>query len=226
MKRRCDSSRVELAQYFAVACVCLIALGMPSTVAAQESADDSLTVNSLSDSSLVAPGPERSTSGQDTVIFRPGAGQLLAGSVADTTDYEKHKYQNPTVALFKSMVVPGWGQFDNHSYFKALVFAGLQTWFVINALKYGSRASDARELWEQSTDPVQRNLLYVDFDEERDQRNRYRWYIGITAFIAMFDAYVDAHLSGSPDRARRNSLRFDVGPDARGGAQATVRLRF
>ncbi|MBD3401447.1 hypothetical protein GF420_01020 [candidate division GN15 bacterium] len=164
---------------------------------------------------------------RDTTLFRPDIDTALAGRVTDTIDYEGRLKQNPTIALFKSMVVPGWGQVGNGKYLKAAIFAGFQTWFVASAIHYGGQAADFRDQWEAAETPAARNAYYDLYENRRDQRNKFTWFAGITSFVAMFDAYVDAHLSGSPEKRQEpDRMSFDVVPDGSGGAQAMLTWTF
>ena len=162
----------------------------------------------------------------DTTIFIPDSNIVSAALVADTVHLEENLIQQPTIALFKSMVVPGWGQFGNRKYVKAALFAGLQTWLVVNAVDRAGQASDARDDWNASTEITERNRLYDIYESKRDQRNKYIWFAGITAFVSMFDAFVDAHLSGAPGRNERHSVGFEVVPDGDDGARAVLSLSF
>ncbi len=134
----------------------------------------------------------------DTVLFRQTG--LLAGylPVTDTTNLERRLIQNPTVALFKSALIPGWGQWGNHEYIKAVIFFGLDAWCVGAAIHYGRQASDFREKYESSTIISQRNDYYDLYSDRKDERNKFTWFAVIVTFVSMFDAYVDAHLSGFP----------------------------
>lgn len=146
--------------------------------------------------------------------------------VTNPVDLERHLTQRPTVALFKSMLVPGLGQFGNHRYVKAALFAGLEGWLTWKMLHFNHLASDARKAYLAETDYNRRLALYYDYDSRRRSRNKYAWFTGLTIFVSMFDAYVDAHLSGSPADKRNEKIRFGVLPDDQGGAQALVSCSF
>ncbi len=176
----------------------------------------------IADSTNVKTAP----AGGDTTLFVPVPNDRDSALVIDTTDLERHLYQNPTVALFKSMVVPGLGQVGNHSYIKAALFAGLEVWFVSSAIDYGRQAGDYRKLYDAATTIDTRNQFYALYKDRRDERNKYIWFTGITIFVSMFDAYVDAHLSGSPTSGRGRRVGFDVGPDGRGGTAVQLAVRF
>jgi hypothetical protein len=42
------------------------------------------------------------------------------------------------------MLLPGWGQLGNRRYLKAILFAGLDAWFVGAAIHYGRQAREFR----------------------------------------------------------------------------------
>jgi hypothetical protein len=165
-------------------------------------------------------------SAADTLLYVPPENPSAAGEVTNRTDLEKHLTQNPTAALFKSMVIPGLGQLGNRDYFKAVLFAGLEGWFVSKAIHYGRQASDASDYYEAQTDVTLRYLAYNDFDKKRKSRNKFIWFAAITTFVSMFDAYVDAHLSGSPTEDRNQKYTFDVYPDEEGGVTASLSMNF
>jgi len=162
----------------------------------------------------------------DTLAFVPPANPYLAGEVANPVDLETHLTQNPTAALFKSLFVPGLGQLGNRRYFKAALFAGLETWFLSRAVYYGGKAGDAQDYYDAQTDTYTRAAAYTDLDQKRKNRNKFIWFAGITAFVSMFDAYVDAHLSGSPTDERNDKFGFEVAPSDDGGVKASVSFAF
>lgn len=162
----------------------------------------------------------------DTSIFVPPDDADIKLQVSSHIDTEEHLTQNPTAALFKSMLVPGLGQIGNRSYFKAGLFIGLETWFALSAIDRGRDAGRFRDRFEAATDPETRNRLYAEYEMRRDDRNKYLWFFGITTFVSMFDAFVDAHLSGAPDRVAKRGIDLSIAPDLQGGAQAMLALRF
>ncbi|UCE24698.1 MAG: hypothetical protein JSU74_01210 [Candidatus Zixiibacteriota bacterium] len=167
-----------------------------------------------------------STHLSDTLLF-DGTG-LLEHSQPVTSDvnFEKRLRQNPTVGLFKSMFVPGWGQLGNRRYTKAVIFAGLDAWFIGAAIHYGRQASDFKVRFDLATDLDDRRELYDLYLDRKDERNKFTWFAVIITFISMFDAYVDAHLSGYPHRIEENSLTLDIRPAEGGGFMARVALDF
>lgn len=186
---------------------------------------DSMTIDTVSDTADDTTNAETPTM-VDTVLFRQG-NQLGAYTLAsDSTDFEKHLCQNPTKALFKSMVLPGWGQIGNHRYIKATIYAGLEVWLISSAIKYGGEANDFYEMYESDTTVAGRNSYYDSYMNRKDSRNKYRWFAVIVSFISMFDAYVDAHLSGFPDKKPFEKISLDVRSDTKGNVRAIVSVPF
>lgn len=181
--------------------------------------------DSIPQDSVVVDSTMRDTasavSSSDTIIFIPPnfPGET---SVADSIDPETRLRQRPTTALLKSLVIPGWGQVGNGRWFKAVLFAGLQGWFVGEVIHYGGQASDFKNLYERSVVASQRNDYYSLYEDRRQERNKFIFFLGLATLVSVFDAYVDAHLSGAPD-AQKIGLQLSPAP---GGAYAGLSLRF
>jgi hypothetical protein len=162
----------------------------------------------------------------DTLLYVPDRNVPHAADVTNPINLEEHLSQKPTVALFKSMLVPGLGQLGNRRYTKAMLFAGLEIWFIASSLHYASDARDARRAYTQADDLGVRSEYYNIYDNERTNRNKFAWYAGLTIFISMFDAYVDAHLSGSPANPRNDDITVNLKPADNGGVEALLTYRF
>ena len=188
---------------------------------------DTSKVDSLT---LTEPVHEQLTS--DTTLFIPTLRNSKARSVTNITNFEKHLTQSPTAALFKSMVVPGMGQIGNRRYLKAAIAIGLETYFFSKVLDLNKESSNARQAWQAETDLGLKRNLYNEFDEKRNNRNKFIWYTGITIFFSMFDAYVDAHLSGSPSDSRNDrieeseTISMNIVPELSSGIGLSLNLKF
>ena len=169
-----------------------------------------------------------SNSTNDTVIYKPAGFESSALAVSDSTDYEKRLTQNPTKALLKSMLVPGLGQVGNRKYFKAAVVVGLQAWLISSAIDHGKDASDFKDKFEMSSDTSQRLILYDNFLDSKDQRNKFTWFAVIVTFVSMFDAFADAHLSGFPKDKKpgEDKLSLKIRPLDKNGVYASVAVSF
>ncbi len=162
----------------------------------------------------------------DTVVYNLQMELSKFSPVSDSVDFERHLTQNPTVALFKSMVIPGWGQIGNRKYFKAALFAGVDAWLIAEAIHYKRQASGLWDTYQAATDVPTRNAIYDAYSAKRSSRNKYTWFAVIVSFVSMFDAYVDAHLSGFPTRKEEKRFGVDVSPDLKGGVRASVSVPF
>ncbi|MDZ4723246.1 MAG: DUF5683 domain-containing protein [candidate division Zixibacteria bacterium] len=166
------------------------------------------------------------TTTSDTVIFIPDEPEEGALKVDNPVDLETRLVQNPTKALFRSMLVPGLGQIKNRSYIKAGIIIGFETWFIASAIHYGRQASNFRKQYTAATSISQRNVLYGLYENRRDNSYKFRWFAGIAIFVSMFDAYVDAHLSGSPSMQENHKVDLSIFPDDAGGVNAMLTLTF
>jgi len=106
-------------------------------------------------------------------------------------DEVERNWPKPTPTLLKSMVFPGWGQFTNRQYVKAAIVFGLESWYIGNMVYNWRKSNDYLADFRANPDNL---TAYNNYQFYRGNRNDYMWYLGITVFVSMFDAYVDAHL--------------------------------
>ena len=88
--------------------------------------------------------------------------------------------KNPTGAAFRSLAIPGWGQYYNGQKIKAALAMAAEAAEIGTAIYWNGRARGASDPEEQ--------FLY------RDYRNQALWILAATILVSMLDAYVDAHL--------------------------------
>ena len=104
--------------------------------------------------------------------------------------------KSPTGAMLRSAVLPGWGQFYNESYWKVPIVWGVTGWFVYMWTDRNSEYKNYQDLYNKSLlessngDSKFKSLR----DFYRDDRDLFSFYIGLTYFLNLIDAYVDAHL--------------------------------
>ncbi len=111
---------------------------------------------------------------------------------ADSTGVAQIPRRNPTGALVRSAVIPGWGQFYNREPLKGLAYGSLQAGLLGWTLYENHAADHARDMFLATGDPS------WDRDAE-DHRNTFRsliWYTAGAWVLSMLDAYVDAWLFG------------------------------
>jgi len=163
----------------------------------------------------------------DTVLFDIQGQLSNTLDVTDSVNFEKRLIQTPTKALLKSMLIPGWGQFGNKKPFKALLFAGMDTWMILSAVHHGKKASDLFNQFESTDDLELRRQYYNMYLGRKDQRNKFTWFAVIISFVSMFDAYVDAHLSGYPEvDSNADAVTMDIVPDNNRGAIIQFAIHF
>lgn len=104
--------------------------------------------------------------------------------------------KSPWGAVLRSAIIPGFGQFYNESYWKIPV-----VWGALGYLGYlWSDRNDLyktyRDLYSQSliSDPDGIDEYYKQRENYKDQRDLVAVFIGLTYFLNLVDAYVDAHL--------------------------------
>ncbi|MBD3169978.1 MAG: hypothetical protein GF307_10885 [candidate division Zixibacteria bacterium] len=123
---------------------------------------------------------------------------------------------DPTGALLRSAVFPGWGQLYNRKYIKSAVVAAGEILLIYYLLKNYNNYDEYRDKFNSSvpeditaaSPPFSSSLTSPDpgyyearqvsfFNEWRHQNDKYdqfKWYTAFYIFLSMFDAYVDAHL--------------------------------
>jgi len=95
--------------------------------------------------------------------------------------------KSPKGAMIRSLILPGWGQVYNRKFIKALVFLGGETYFISRYLDL----NDELKILEATP-----GISASDIDDKEQERNGWGWLFGAGYFLAMGDAFVDAHLDG------------------------------
>jgi hypothetical protein len=98
--------------------------------------------------------------------------------------------KSPWGAVLRSAIIPGWGQFYNHSYLKIPVIWGIGGWLVYEWIQSNNLLKQSQTLYTQTN-----NSKYLDYKNiYQDQRDLFSIYIGLTYVLNLVDAYVDAEL--------------------------------
>ena len=98
--------------------------------------------------------------------------------------------KSPWGAVLRSAIIPGWGQFYNHSYLKIPVIWGIGGWLVYEWIQSNNLLKQSQTLYTQTN-----NTRYLDYKNfYQDQRDLFSIYIGLTYVLNLVDAYVDAEL--------------------------------
>jgi len=99
-------------------------------------------------------------------------------------------------AMLRSAVLPGWGQFYNEAYWKIPIVWGVSAWFIYLWNDRDDNYKFYKDLYNNSLlESSNGNTQYKRLrDFYRDDRDLYAVYLGLTYFLNLIDAYVDAHL--------------------------------
>ena len=167
------------------------------------------------DSAFVTPVTKDSTSADTAAVrqripdstslipnlYSPGSDTLFLRAYRSENAVTSHLH-SPTLTLFKSVAFPGWGQYTNRKYLKAALVFAVESYFIYGVIDYGSKAADWRKKWQDAPlDPSYvKSEYFRQYADYRDSRNGKEWGVAVVIFIAMFDAYVDAHLASFPQR--------------------------
>jgi hypothetical protein len=105
--------------------------------------------------------------------------------------------KSPIGAMLRSAIIPGWGQFYNESYIKIPIIWGVSTWFIYAWITQNKNYIHYQDLYNKSfletSNPYTSDYKRIR-DSYRDDRDLFAIYFGLTYFLNIIDAYVDAHL--------------------------------
>jgi len=104
--------------------------------------------------------------------------------------------KSPWGAVGRSAILPGWGQYYNESYWKIPVIWGVMGWFTYLYIENNDLYQQYGELYKESLEDSQNgNSSYKEArDFYRNERDQWALFLGLTYFLNLVDAYVDAHL--------------------------------
>lgn len=107
--------------------------------------------------------------------------ESVRGTEPDTLIFISTK--NPTGALLRSAVLPGWGQLYNEEPLKGIAFAAVELGLLGWLISENGAAEDARQSGDDAS-----------YQIHRQRRLDLIWYTSAAWLLGMVDAYVDAHL--------------------------------
>jgi hypothetical protein len=147
---------------------------------------------------------------QDSIVFQD-FNEIASTDTVISTDFKMQK--SPTGAIWRSLVLPGWGQYYVESYWKAPIFTGAAAFMIYrivyfhnNFMDYADRVDAlkselVRLKLEDPENPKIYEIEYRTLPVEKNRREYYRdnrdmsgfYLLGVYA-LATVDAYVGAHL--------------------------------
>lgn len=121
---------------------------------------------------------------------------------ADTLKNQKHSMsKSPMGAVYRSLVLPGWGQYYVESYWKIPIFTGgmiASSYFIVDYHnKYSNKVREIDSFLAADTLNFGSNkhlLLKRQREFYRDNRDQAIFFLAGFYLVAAIDAYVGAHL--------------------------------
>jgi len=105
------------------------------------------------------------------------ASDTLKTVVADSL---ARKAKNPTGAMLRSIIFPGWGQWYNGKHFKAVLVFGAEAGIIANTIRQNQKVQASKSDLERE--------FYLE------NRRLSNWWLAGAILLSTIDAYVDAHL--------------------------------
>ncbi|MGB9665411.1 MAG: DUF5683 domain-containing protein [Ignavibacteria bacterium] len=134
---------------------------------------------------------------------------IISSTYAQEIDTLNINIKSPWGAVIRSAVFPGLGQIYNHSYWKAPIVWGLMGWFGYNWWQNDKKYEEYQKFYLETVQRGNENFLYKRIREfYHDQRDLFAIYLGLTYFLNMVDAYVDAHLFNFELLTRNDELKL------------------
>jgi len=118
------------------------------------------------------------------------------------------RFDQPRWVMFRSLVVPGWGQLDNGSWFKAALVAGAEVGLGVQMVNDGrelGRLSREADMAQAAGDEDAFNAAVATYNARLAESVSRPWLLGGVLAYALLDAYVDAHF-------RNFRIEFDNDP--------------
>ncbi len=105
---------------------------------------------------------------------------------------EPGRFDSPSWVMFRSLLIPGWGQAKNGAWAKAVLVAGLEITFFNQLISERRSVDDYERKAEEDPDNADEYLAAAD--RHRERFRDWVWWTGLLVLLSMGDAYVDAHL--------------------------------
>lgn len=118
-------------------------------------------------------------------------------SVDSTVIVEKKTYvmtKSPTGAIYRSIALPGWGQWYVERYWKAPLFFGATAFTITNVIVQHNRFTTRQREFDTTTNQFAKSILLQQKENSRNQRDLFAFFTLLIYGVTAIDAYTDAHL--------------------------------
>jgi hypothetical protein len=112
--------------------------------------------------------------------------------------HPRGRFDAPRWVMFRSALVPGWGQLHNRAWIKAIGVSAGEVALAARILKDEKdldRLSRAADAAQEANDEVAFDAAVTAYNELLTQSIGRRWFLGGVLAYALVDAYVDAHFT-------------------------------
>lgn len=148
--------------------------------------------------------PARAQSLADSTLGPPrvevvGAPAGPAATAKPETAPKQPWHEQPRVVMLRSLLIPGWGQWHNGAWFKALLVAGTEGYLgakIVQDQRELDRLLSELDAARARFDQAGEAELVTEYNARLDQRLGRQWLFGAALAYALVDAYVDANFRG------------------------------
>ncbi len=131
----------------------------------------------------------------------------------EESDQGEPWHRTPVATMFKSVLIPGWGQWSNGKHVKSGVIFATEGYLIYRALRAAQRESEAED--DAVRFPGREDEFLAVADRWNEEKRDYAWWTIFALVLSMGDAYVDAHLRGFDvefeEEGNQFRLQYSVG---------------
>jgi hypothetical protein len=132
----------------------------------------------------------------------------LTSNKQDTVKFIMQK--SPTGAMIRSIILPGFGQYYNESYWKIPVIWGFLGYFGYKAIDNNRLYNEYAGIVALQTNADLKTHYTTIRDFYRDNRDSFIVYMALTYLLNIVDSFVDAHLFDFDVSDTHNSMNYSL----------------
>jgi hypothetical protein len=146
------------------------------------------------------------------------------------------RFERPRWVMMRSLVLPGWGQFHNRAWFKAIGVAageGSLIAAILNDERQLDRLKRKSDDAQRANDEGAFNTAVLAYNDRLASSTNRRWWLGGVLAYALLDAYVDAHFihfeaefDTDPALPEGSDGKSGSKPGAKPGGKLSLRWKF
>lgn len=193
----------------------LVALG-PGQAAERAAEDVPVEADTVAVDSLVMEG--ESVVVPDTSEFSPRVtGEVVTPAAGPVSRFDRPKY-----VMYRSLILPGWGQIHNRSWLKAGAVIAGEGYLGYRIYQDRQDIEELERLAAEAGSRGETELQAVLLEQHNalvDETISRQWILGGVIALALVDAYVDAHF-------KNFRIEFDTDPALPKGESAPLKMRF